>query len=929
MSNYDRYTNYKDNAGVSGVVFGANKTVLEVELNEMQEIQKTHMRNVLHSMIGDGTTNLSSIKYTGGKLTVTNSMFSVDGIVVQCDSLSLSITNGSAYLQVWEEDADYTSILKKNGNQQSTETVSNWFKDTRSIVETTRRKVVRYNLTNTTDPTKHNLKIADFSNGVMTLVVKETDIAKAIQELQNQFDNLQIGGRNLAKETNQGSKNWSWSLETGSRTVESELIDGIDCVKLTKTEDVSASGWNMVYYKNFERNRIKPNTEYVLSFEVKSNKVSSINANLTKTNGTDYLTETSKVIQGKVEGNDTWTKVVFLLKTYSELPTTTDQVIYLRGFSVEKGAIHYIRNLMLEEGNKPSDWTPAPEDFQDQIDKKLNKTEFDNLQIGGRNLYTGTKDFSGTWKNSSLWTTDGEYKGFTVKTRSANWGVLCQERKVYAGEVYTCSLYIKIGTLNNFQFYPDLGGLSLKHSELDRNVLVDKVNTWTRIHKTIKVLEDGIMHFGVEPNTVGGGVWICGMMLENSTKPTDWTPAIEDLVNINKITDRLDVTEDGFVLSGKGGKSLQDQITEQNKNINAMFPKQGGIEFDSSNKKTANHLLYYIDNENWCGLGCNSDGSFAVRVGVSDIGKHVFKVKTNGSITFDNKSLVTNSDIPHLNIKMVRECNILDYIKQHHDGTMKYWIVRGFECSGSPSGAESNDFIYQISHIDDIRFIRVTALDVRTKEIYYNAMIDESWVGWSNNDDASTLQGLTPDQILTKGGKHLAGQGVDAGYSFTNDGVYDTGMFSDSDGDLYFMRNGTRVHLPANDGSIHQLAFTDSTVSNADLLAGHGESHFVRTRDYGGIDVGDPKYPCPYMVDVSNNSSMPDTDWWHVIYVPHSSPSAGYGSQIAIGFHGNPRTFIRTANGTSWGGWRMMGSSSSAPVAVRPDAPSGNELWAW
>ena len=85
-----------------------------------------------------------------------------------------------------------------------------------------------------------------------------------------------------------------------------------------------------------------------------------------------------------------------------------------------------------------------------------------------------------------------------------------------------------------------------------------------------------------------------------------------------------------------------------------MFPKQGSIEFDSSNKKTVNHLLYDIDNENWCGLGCNSDGSFAVRVGVSDIGKHVFKVKTNGSITFDNKSLVTNSDLPiieshHLN----------------------------------------------------------------------------------------------------------------------------------------------------------------------------------------------------------------------------------------------------------------------------------------
>ena len=33
------------------------------------------------------------------------------------------------------------------------------------------------------------------------------------------------------------------------------------------------------------------------------------------------------------------------------------------------------------------------------------------------------------------------------------------------------------------------------------------------------------MRFGVEPKATGGGVWICGMMLENGTIPTDWTPA--------------------------------------------------------------------------------------------------------------------------------------------------------------------------------------------------------------------------------------------------------------------------------------------------------------------------------------------------------------------------------------------------------------------
>ena len=260
-----------------------------------------------------------------------------------------------------------------------------------------------------------------------------TNAQEAIDKLADYQNNLQIGGRNLAKETNQGSKNWGWSLGTGSVTVESETIDSINCVKLTKTQDVSASGWNYVYYKNFERNKIKPSTEYILSFEVKSNKISNIDAHLTLLTAKDYLTETCKVIKGKVEGNDTWTKVVFLLKTYSELPTSTGQVIYLRGFNPENGAIHYIRNLMLEEGTKPTDWTPAPEDITpsyigainvNKITDRLDVTEdgfvlggkagkalqdqiidvensITNMQIGGRNLLVQNTKTTGCYLNSS------------------------------------------------------------------------------------------------------------------------------------------------------------------------------------------------------------------------------------------------------------------------------------------------------------------------------------------------------------------------------------------------------------------------------------------------------------------------------------------------------------------------------------------------
>ena len=68
------------------------------------------------------------------------------------------------------------------------------------------------------------------------------------------------------------------------------------------------------------------------------------------------------------------------------------------------------------------------------------------------------------------------------------------------------------------------------------------------------------------------------------------------------------------------------------------------------------------------------------------------------------------------------------------------------------------------------------------------------------------------------GSKHLAGQGVNGGYSFVNDGAYDTGMFSDSDGDLYFMQNGTKWYASHSDHEHDGRYYTESEVTN--LLSG-------------------------------------------------------------------------------------------------------------
>ena len=154
MPDFSRYTNYMPDTGVSSVVFGANSTILEVELNEMQEIQKHYMSDFLRSVIGNGITDMSKMTYvrgTGGRweLRISNCYIICNGYFIYAAGLALPINSGTAYLWVWEEEADHNSQFPFGGNVDHIVTISNWIKDDRANNETTRRKVVRYKLSNT------------------------------------------------------------------------------------------------------------------------------------------------------------------------------------------------------------------------------------------------------------------------------------------------------------------------------------------------------------------------------------------------------------------------------------------------------------------------------------------------------------------------------------------------------------------------------------------------------------------------------------------------------------------------------------------------------------------------------------------------------------------------------------------------------------
>lgn len=169
---------------------------------------------------------------------------------------------------------------------------------------------------------------------------------------------------------------------------------------------------------------------------------------------------------------------------------------------------------------------------QGQLSSKVWKqditTVLSELEIGGRNLYTGTKNFTTEWPNLINWETDGTYKGFTVKKRSGQlWQALWQSVNVQEGEVYTYSAYAKTDNLDNFSIGYFMSGASCGAETLN-TICPTEVNTWTRVSATCRITKAGTMHFGIEPMSMGT-IWVCGLKLEQGNKPTDWTPAPEDI----------------------------------------------------------------------------------------------------------------------------------------------------------------------------------------------------------------------------------------------------------------------------------------------------------------------------------------------------------------------------------------------------------------
>lgn len=152
-----------------------------------------------------------------------------------------------------------------------------------------------------------------------------------------------------------------------------------------------------------------------------------------------------------------------------------------------------------------------------------------SLNLPNLNLLDGTKYFSGTWTNSDSWTTDGTYKGLTVKKRTGQWNGIYKTFTAPQDGNYTFSAYIKSsGNTAYIYRFGSINGVD------NANLFKDIGNNfdWNRDSVTINLKANDTVYvkYEISGNGADSILWTAGHKWEL------WVPATNYLPTSSEIT---------------------------------------------------------------------------------------------------------------------------------------------------------------------------------------------------------------------------------------------------------------------------------------------------------------------------------------------------------------------------------------------------------
>lgn len=150
-TSFKKYSNYSEKSSFSGLVIGAEKPVLEVEFNEIQQVMDTKLSRIAQ-LIGNivMTVEGGSISFDGDTkaLTVKNCIAVAGNFTVFIPSAVITLEEDTpvAYLRLEEKFVRGTDTLYEYGDLNTKTEMENPIIDQRVGVETSRRRVVECTL---------------------------------------------------------------------------------------------------------------------------------------------------------------------------------------------------------------------------------------------------------------------------------------------------------------------------------------------------------------------------------------------------------------------------------------------------------------------------------------------------------------------------------------------------------------------------------------------------------------------------------------------------------------------------------------------------------------------------------------------------------------------------------------------------------------
>ena len=350
---------------------------------------------------------------------------------------------------------------------------------------------------------------AIFSSGRLsqTSLNNAYDAKGAAATVQENLDNLQIGGRNLLRDS-------AFQYSLGQYWV----ADGVTASISNGTLIIEGSGGsgNKRVYQGLKWFRHSPDTTYAFSCDVVASAACQI------TFGRKYA--------GCNEYHVAF-DVTTSVKRVSGVYTATNNAAFCIGQPTNNATVT-ISNIKLENGNKATDWTPAPEDVDAQIDA---------IQVGGRNLLlrtgTGFSDFA---INSTSFVTHHMYS--TGTTDTAYDGKKLADFGLEAGDQVTLSFdwstsqngsnTIRYGTFHTEFYGVKADGTNGYTAMFGTKVTMSASNSSGHYAQTVALtsLTVNTLRMVMRIDNSCLVMAVSNVKLEKGNKATDWTPAPEDTV---------------------------------------------------------------------------------------------------------------------------------------------------------------------------------------------------------------------------------------------------------------------------------------------------------------------------------------------------------------------------------------------------------------